>query len=345
MKKMIFILLFMMLLLTGCQQAAVEADEESQLSAEEAAEVKEALNLKHELRFGEDGKFRILVISDVQENLLSERTIERIQTLVDRENPDLVLFGGDNSYNLPTAERLQEYLTGMVGYIENRQIPWAHVFGNHDTEKMMTREEQEEIYESFEYCLSKKGNVTGVGNYVLPILRSDSDSIAFNVFALDSGAYNLQAWDDTGNKYDYIHYDQIQWYLKTSELLEKYNGTQVPAMMLFHIPLQESDIAWQHRELLEYEGECREAEDGLGMNSGLFAAALDRGDVKLIMNGHDHINNAMIEYFGIKLCYSMTVGSNSLVSYYDEDMLGGRVVVIDQNDSENIETYLSYVEY
>jgi len=116
-------------------------------------------------------------------------------------------------------------------------------------------------------------------------------------------------------------------------------------MMLFHIPLPESDIAWQYRDLLEHEGERREVGDGLGMNSGLFAAALDRGDVRIIANGHDHRNNAMINYFGIKLCYSMTVGTNSVVSYFDEDMLGGRVVVIDQDDAENVETYLSYVEY
>lgn len=348
MKKIICAMLIMVILLTGCRQISPEetgaASTESggSLTEDELAAVNEALDLKHELRFGEDGKFKILVISDIQAATIMPKVEGRIKTLVDREMPDLVLFCGDNSNKINKAEKLQEYLADMVGYIESRQIPWAHVFGNHDSDSpRLTREDQEEIYESFEYCLSKKGTVTGVGNYVLPILRSDSDDIAFNIFGLDSGSYNVETMKNTGDKYDYIHFDQVLWYREMSELLEKYNENKIPAMMFFHIPLPESDIAWQHRDKLEYEGECREAGTGLVMNSGLFAAAYDRGDVKIIMNGHSHINNAMIEYFGIKLCYAMTITETE---YRDKDMIGGRVVVIDQNDAENVETYLSYVD-
>lgn len=348
MKKIICAMLIMVILLTGCSQISPEetgtASTESggSLTEDELAAVNEALDLKHELRFGEDGKFKILVISDVQAGIITSKVQERIRILVDREDPDLVLFCGDNSREIIKAESLQKYVADMVGYIESKQIPWAHVYGNHDSESIrLTKEDHQEIYESFEYCLSKKGTVTGVGNYVLPILRSDSDDIAFNVFGLDSGAYGIETMRNTGDKYDYIRFDQVLWYRETSELLEKYNEKKIPAMMFFHIQLPESDIAWQHRDKLEYEGECRETGDGLVMNSGLFAAALDRGDVKIIVNGHRHCNNAMIKYFGIKLCYSMTV---TTASYHDKDMLGGRVVVIDQNDAENVETYLSYVD-
>jgi len=349
MKKIIYVMLIMVILLAGCGQISSEEakttlteEAGTTLTEEELADVKEALELKHELRCGEEGKFKILVISDVQAATITPKAKERIQILVDRETPDLVLFGGDNSRGIKSAENLKQYLTDMVGYIESKQIPWAHVFGNHDSESnRLTKEDQEEIYESFEYCLSKKGTVTGVGNYVLPILCSDSDDIAFNVFSLDSGTYNLEAEKNTGSLYDYIRFDQVLWYREMSELLEKYNENKIPSMMFFHIPLPESEIAWEHRELLKYEGECRTEGDGTVMNPGLFAAALDRGDVKIIVNGHKHTNNAMIEYFGIKLCYSMTV---TTAGYFDADMLGGRVVIIDQADAENVETYLSYVE-
>lgn len=360
MKKLIYAMLIMVILLTGCGQKATEetgaavteetgasSEEESvvSLTEEELAAVQEALNLKHELRCGEDGKFRILVLSDIQAAQIMPIVKERIQILVDRENPDLVLFCGDNIKGKAFSEidALQKYLADMVEYVESKQIPWAHVYGNHDAESIqLSKEEQEEVYESFEYCLSKKGDVTGVGNYVLPILKSDSDDIVFNVFGLDSGAYNMDVWKVTEGKYDYIHFDQIMWYRETSELLEKYNGNMIPAMMYFHIPLPESDIAWNYRDILVYEGEVREygaAQNGV--NSGMFAAAHDRGDVKIIVNGHDHINNAMIDYFGIKLSYAMTITSTE---YHDKDMLGGRVVVIDQNNAEKVETYLSYVE-
>lgn len=44
--------------------------------------------------------------------------------------------------------------------------------------------------------------------------------------------------------------------------------------------------------VLVYEGEVREYGSAeYGVNSDMFTAAQDRGDVKIIVNGHDHINN------------------------------------------------------
>jgi hypothetical protein len=44
--------------------------------------------------------------------------------------------------------------------------------------------------------------------------------------------------------------------------------------------------------VLVYEGEVREYGSAeYGVNSGMFVAAQDRGDVKIIVNGHDRINN------------------------------------------------------
>ena len=43
----------------------------------------------------------------------------------------------------------------LVGYIEEKQIPWCHVYGNHDHENAVDLAKQQEIYESYEYCISK----------------------------------------------------------------------------------------------------------------------------------------------------------------------------------------------
>ena len=108
---------------------------------------------------------------------------------------------------------------------------------DNDLLKVELTEEQQKIFESFKYNVSKAGTVYGVGNYVLPILRSDSDKIGFNVFGLDTHNYlnektgtqqNLygQKFEnavlvenpiygtlfDPGGKYETIHADQIRWY-------------------------------------------------------------------------------------------------------------------------------------
>ena len=60
----------------------------------------------------------------------------------------------------------------MVEILEEKRIPWAHVYGNHDAEgDNVPKEKQQQIYESFDYCVSQAGDpsLPGVGNYVLPV--------------------------------------------------------------------------------------------------------------------------------------------------------------------------------
>lgn len=313
---------------------------------------------KHELRFGEDGEFKILIISDTHGsgNSLLPVAKANIKLLIDREQPDLVMFDGDNTWGMTNEKNLEECITDMVEYIESKQIPWGHVYGNHDDEgDSLTKAVQQKIYESFEYCVSMSGdeNLSGVGNYVLPIYASAGDKVVFNVWALDSGSYlsgeeraaylpvvsTYQGY--SGSSYDYIHPDQIQWYMSTSQAMEAYNGEKVPGLMAFHIPLQEFYNAWVNRDALNYTGEKREVVCASEINSGLFAAMVERGDIKAVVSGHDHVNDYMVEYGGIKLCYASTVGNNA---YYDADMLGGRVFVIHEDEPANVMTYMSYID-
>jgi len=335
------------------------ADAESAQTAD-SAEVQTDLwpETKHELRFGEDGEFKILVISDTHASGTSILPIAKknIKILVDREQPDLVMFDGDNTWGVTKEDNLKKCITDFTEYIESKQIPWGHVYGNHDEEgNNLKKEVQQEIYESFEYCVSMAGDeeLSGVGNYVLPVYAAKEDRVVFNVWALDSGNYltgeesamykpaatTYQGYE--GSSYAYIRPNQIQWYVNTSAAMEEYSGAKIPGLMVFHIPLQESYNAWVNRSALPHTGEKREVVCASEINSGLFAAMAERGDIKAVVNGHDHVNDYMVEYGGIKLCYASTVGNNA---YYDEDMLGGRVFVINEEDPFHVKTYMSYVD-
>lgn len=319
----------------------------------------DTLESKHTLKFDENGQFKVLVFSDLHLKTGGIPAVmdASIKKLVDREDPDLIILNGDNIQDTEIQSRatMRAVVNEAVDYIEERQIPWMHVFGNHDSESGFSRLEQQRVYEGFEYCISKAGekSLTGVGNYVIPVYGSNDDTVKFTVWGLDSGDY-LSAEDKEGLfplhsafngyrdiVYNYIHYDQIEWYVKISKLLQEQNdGKIVPGLMSFHIPLQEFYTAWINRESLTWNGEKREVIAASPHNSGLFNALYSRGDIKAVVSGHDHKNNFMVEYGGIKLCYASTVSTNT---YHDADIHGARVFVVNEDDPSNVETYISYV--
>ncbi|MBE7088847.1 MAG: hypothetical protein E7370_04970 [Clostridiales bacterium] len=313
------------------------------------------LSSKVRLSCDENGEFNIVVLADVHAGgPIAEENKNNFRNLIDEEDPDLVIFTGDNTHSADEAS-LRATLDSIVGYIEEKQIPWCHVYGNHDHESGMSKEELQVVYESYDYCVSKAGdpNLTGVGNYVLPIYEYNSDKINSLVWCLDSGHYlssedkaalipqidnDFSGWD--GLEYDYIHADQVNWYYQTSLFFEEYFNDIIPSIMAFHIPLQESYNAWRNRKAFDnWTGEKRDPVGASQINSGLFTAVADRGDVLAIVNGHDHLNDYMVEYSGVKLCYSP---GSSTHGYHETDMLGSRVFKMNTNDRYNIETYVHY---
>ena len=287
MKKAISLLLALVLCLSLCACGGEKdhaAEREAMLTGVpdvmkdpiKAEKINELLDLKHELRVDENGDFKVLVLSDVQFNTpsISTETLINIETVVAREQPDLVIFNGDNSWTINNKDDLKTYITNMTKYLEDNKIPWAHVYGNHDGENhahftSLTNAEQQEIYESFEYCISKAGeeNLYGVGNFVLPVLEFDSDKIAFNVWCFDSGAAK-GIYEEFGGHitigdnifcahYETMQQNQVDWFEESATLLAQYNGGPVPGMMAFHIPLQETYYAWESKDKdnLEWTGE------------------------------------------------------------------------------------------
>ena len=326
---------------------------------EKAEKIRELLDLKHELRVNEDGSFKVLVLSDVQFNTasISKETRNNIETIVSREQPDLVIFNGDNSFAINHEKTMEKYVANMTRYLEENKIPWAHVYGNHDAEPWrpaLDRETQQEIYESFDYCVSKAGDedLFGVGNFVLPVLEHDSDKIAFNIWCFDSGtgdiytdahaATDVTVGDNTfWSHYETMEMNQVEWFRESSALLEEYNDAPIPGMMAFHIPLQETYYAWAAKETdnLEWTGVKRENISAHAQDVPLFEAAKEN-NILAIVNSHDHINDFMVKYQGIRLCYTACIGT---YEYHADDLLGGRVVEFNTATPDDVNTYMSYV--
>ena len=321
------------------------------------------LNNRVRLRFRENGCFKAVVLADLHAKIggLTQEQKGYITTILDRERPDLVIFTGDTvrSYGdirLKNEAEFRQVLDSVVRLLEDREIYWMHVFGNHDREEHpLSLARQLEIYREYPHCLSGDADaeLTGVGNYLVPLYDQEGETVKFAFWGLDSGA-NLGEEDRTamfpqgisgvngysGVHYDYIHSDQIEWYKDVSRRLEEYAGGKVAGLMAFHIPLQEFNTAWLNRAGLPHDGEKHEHVCASAHNSGLFEALRYRGDIRAVVCGHDHTNTFMVEYCGIKLCYSPTVSTNS---YHNKDGMGARVFVLSEKDPSRIETYVSYL--
>ncbi len=321
------------------------------------ARLNELFANKTKLRFDENGEFRVLILSDlhIPESGMPDEVLGYVKQIVEKEKPALVILNGDNvvDSDIIKDRQFRKALEKPIQYLESQGIYWMHVFGNHDSEMKLSMENQQAVYESFDYCLSKDTDkeLTGVGNYVVPVYGSASDEVKFAVWGIDSNSYlseeekkELFPSGVTGFKgfnntaYDYIHFDQIEWYREVSELMESELGHKIPGLMAFHIPLQESYTAWMNREGLEWTGQKNEMVCSSAYNPGLFEVLRQRGDIKAVSYGHDHINDYMVNYAGIKLCYASTVTTTTYGG-----PVGARMFIINESNPEAVETYVSYL--
>jgi len=315
------------------------------------------LSSKHTLRFNKDGKFKILMMSDIQETLsCNPRTLSDMRRLLDAVQPDLVVLGGDNCNGkvLKTKPELKEYLKLISEPMETRHIPWMHVFGNHDHDIDVEQIEQTQMYEDHAYCVSKHTEgIYGATNYVLPVLSSQNDEVAYTIWALDTN----RKIDDTGlavhdemkpmkrpapaERWDILHFDQLMWYWNASKELQQHNGRLVHGALFMHIAPWEFQYIVDNPEMTGCTGSTVETMLLGAFNSGVFATILQRGDIKCIGCGHSHDDSFQGEFCGVTMALDACAGYSP---YGTDSIRGGRVFEIDENDTAHVRTYMVHYQ-
>ena len=274
------------------------------------------------LKFNSNGKFKIVQFTDVHwkpGNEASEVAAERMNEILDVEKPDFVIYTGDVAFDKPASKCYERAFEPVI----KRNIPFALTFGNHDDEQDMTRSE---IYD---FIKDMPGNMTGTvdglsgkSNFIIPILSSDGKKDAFVIYGFDSLSYSpIKAAEG----YDWIKQDQINWYRQCSAEFTKNNsGKPLPAMAFFHIPLPEFNLAARDEDSYLI-GIRKEEACAPKVNSGLFTAMLEAGDVMAVFAGHDHVNDYVTAWKGIVLGYGRYTGGKTV--YCDAPWgNGGRVI-------------------
>ncbi len=307
------------------------------------------------LQFGTDGKFKIMHVTDTHleyENV--EASVWLIAKACDKEKPDLVVVTGDNVQNYDDANQTKEIIDKLMSVFEERSIPTAITFGNHDSEVgAMSREELMAYYNTYSCSVSVDDGeaLSGCGTYNLPILSSDGSKVKFNVWVFDSNDY------DGNGHYGNVKADQVEWYKQTSDALRAANGGEVVYSIAFqHIIVPEVYEALKktdRRRLFSYShmynkdeyymfdpnslnhGTLTETPCCGYENDGQFDALVEKGDVLGIFSGHDHTNAFGVEYKGIEI-------GNTVSTRYNGDAFssqyGYRMFEIDENDTSKYET-------
>ena len=85
-----------------------------------------------------NGKFKILILSDIQDtNTPQQATVDLMNNAIDQTKPDFIALTGDNIagwWKGVTPEETKAAVDIVGKAINDRKIPFALVFGNHDHE-------------------------------------------------------------------------------------------------------------------------------------------------------------------------------------------------------------------
>ena len=149
--------------------------------------------------------------------------------------------------------------------------------------------------------------------------------------------------------WEFVRFEQIQWYWNSSVEIERTLKRKLPSLMILHIPLPEFNALLLNANRTGTTGEFNENVCASELNSGLFAAVFQRGDVKGIFAGHDHTNTFDGTYCGVRLGYDGSAGYHAYgCGKYDpqgdrERLRGGRVFDLSENDPWKFDTRMVFV--
>lgn len=319
-----------------------------------------AAQKNEKLQFDKDGEFKVLHLCDCQDGFpAQERMFTYINYVLDNYKPDLVVLGGDNS--VAAEETKEDAIKELVTPFVEHETYFTLVFGNHDHEQGVDKEELLEMYQKYggKYCLAydAEPDLTGVANHNLPIYSSDGEKIKFNLWLIDSNHY---AEDENGERigYDSVREDQIEWYKDTYKKLEKEAGEKVYSLCFQHIipgevykvmfpevkkplsPVTETYNNGKHYPVIfpdtsAFIGHIYEPPSPGPINYGQVDAMVETGDVLSILVGHDHKNSYEIDYNGITLINTPGISYNA---YGSEFVRGSRLITIKEDAPDTFES-------
>lgn len=220
---------------------------------------------------------------------------------------------------------------------------------------------------------TNNGNVVKAGNYVINIVENTESGfdVLKTLIFMDTGdsvsgsqKANGRRRYNNGYNWDCLNSLQLQFYQDCYNAASRYSEDELSSVIFIHIPIfayvdaigaaLKTDISvFNVNEFNNYAATISYADsfnasiwnEGYKNSFGVMhepvgSAQYDdcvfeviKDSTDCIISGHEHINNFVINYQGVRLCYTMKTGFGS---YHDESMNGGTVLAIDNSGSVSI---------
>ena len=341
---------------------------------------------KAQLKFNSDGEFKIMQITDIQDGIHLRRIAKRfIRYAIEQTKPDLIVLTGDNIAGYwngtalfpevdetMVAESIDSFMSIFEEYYDQYGVRVAVVFGNHDDQlTWTTKEEQIKMYQKYDCFIGydesiENIDITGCGNYMVPIFKSDYTpvtegeidytNIAYNLMMVDSNTYVNKL--DLKN-YDAVHDDQLKWFEGEMQRINTLSGKNVKSMVFQHIIVPEVYDALVKVDegtegaVLAKDGNYYVLPEGATGTLGEAPCPPDKSvyndEYQRLINvgaeafffGHDHKNDFGLSYNGAMMYATSGVGFCS----YGSELRGVRIINLKENgDDVTYDTQMMYYE-
>ncbi|HBL41246.1 MAG TPA: hypothetical protein DDY98_06640, partial [Ruminococcaceae bacterium] len=224
------------------------------------------------LRENADGSFRILQLSDIQDNsYLSAKAFATIRLAVRKYNPNLIVLTGDNVLFCNGDDVFRTTVDSLVNEFvdaSGNKIPFAVTFGNHDYEVNYHDENKTKkisLKEQYEYYLSKgavklaqdgldtssvsaetsDNSATLWGTGYLDVYTNDGSKVARRVVLLNTGSYDENNRDYFARVGCNVETQQEESYAKVVSAVNAWTNAKnsanetIKCIVYQHIALQE----------------------------------------------------------------------------------------------------------
>ena len=312
------------------------------------------------------------------------KTVYEVITMLQKEKPDLVILDGDNTFAVPGpvysgGGTLNNYMAAhdVIRIFEHEGVYFSTVFGNHDTEVFGYTDRQKlgELYmdDRFGYCIFDQnytdgGDLPSVTNQII-LVKNTEGEIKKALLLVDSNAYvdnSIKAVLDWN--YDIIRDSTVDW---AAEAVKTLGSPDTVAF--FHIPTSEFRIAYEELdangfkdtkdtkyisgvwdELIDETTHSRIWHGGITKDTPLadidtFCETLGPDGMSVLEAcycGHDHVNNAWVNYKGVDLCYGYSIDN---LAYTDINCSGAQrgatIITIGKDGKRATEYKNAYTDY
>lgn len=241
---------------------------------------------------------RILLVADVHsrpfaKQSATDKTLLGLQNAIQKANADLIVFLGDIVHGpdfQKSTEPYEKYLRRVLDLTGN--TPFATVFGNHDDECNVTKDEILDMISAY------PNSLTNGRNYVVDMM---DEKLLF----IDSGSY----YDGDESYYDVVDDDTVAW-AKNEIVGQKailFQHIIVPDIMTlcdekpYYVPF------WAYgdkhsvrlKKSVEHIGKMRERPCPPSIPTTELAELSPY--LKGACFGHDHLNDFELEHMGVKI--------------------------------------------